>query len=543
MASNGKVFVSHSHEDNARCAPLLAALEAWGVDYWFDTQGLGAGQQLTERIQREIAQRDVFLRICTAATQRSFWMNLEANAFRGLQAEDRRHRRGDKRLLINLILDGDYSREPFDNATLFIDAASRPRAVWLGELGRALNVAAPTKARVNRRSVLGYTAAAAVTLSSTAAAGALFLDYRSRTEAAAAAAAAAKHAPGKIVWKMDHAGAKQDAAPAAAAVAAGKLYVMNGYSLTTYDLASVSGGKPHQLWQKQFSPKFSYVVPDVEGNTLYVAVDWTLYALRTSDGSTLWTSDLPKTDTGTIDSTPLLAGSTIYLLSEKGNLYAFDAKGGAPLWTDPIELAAHLLDTASGPVVDGSSLYIGSLDHHLYAVSARDGSPLWKVLTPGKIISTPAVVNGVVYVGSCDNYVYALHAHDGSVKWKYLTGGDVQSSPAVADGVVYIASNDGYLYTLDAETGKPYWRAPIGDLDESTGIIEKNGPVTCQPAISGDAVCVVDTLYNIVRAYTRHDGSARWTFKSKSYANVDPIAADGLILFGSGDQTLYAFGA
>ena len=137
----------------------------------------------------------------------------------------------------------------------------------------------------------------------------------------------------------------------------------------------------------------------------------------------------------------------------------------------------------------------------------------------------------------------ALHAHDGSVKWKYLTGDDVQSSPAVVDGVVYIASNDGYLYALDADTGSPYWRAPVGDLDESTGIIDNKGPVTCRPAISGDAVCVIDTLFNIVRAYTRHDGSARWTFKSKSYANVDPIAADGLILFGSGDQTLYAFGA
>ncbi|HEU5437838.1 MAG TPA: PQQ-binding-like beta-propeller repeat protein [Ktedonobacterales bacterium] len=542
MAGNGKVFISHSHEDTARCAPLLAALEAWGVDYWFDTQGLGAGQQLTERIQREITQRDVFLRVCTAATQRSFWMNLEANAFRGLQAEDRRHRRGDKRLLINLILDGDYSREPFDNATLFIDAASRPRAVWLAELGRALDVTAPTRARVSRRSVLGYTAAAAVTLSSTAAAGALFLDYRSRTEATAAAAATAKHAPGKVVWKIDQASGKKDV-PAAPVVAAGKLYVMNGYTLTAYDLASVAHGKPRQLWQKQFSPKFTFVVPDVEGSVVFAAVDWSLYALRASDGSTLWTSELPKSDTGTINSTPLLVGNTIYLLSEKGNLYAFDAKGGAPLWTDPIELAPHLLDTASGPVVDESSLYIGSYDHHLYTVSAKDGSPLWNVLTHGKIISTPAVVNGVVYFGSGDNYIYALHAHDGSVKWKYLTGDDVQSSPAVVDGVVYIASNDGYLYALDADTGSPYWRAPVGDLDESTGIIDNKGPVTCRPAISGDAVCVIDTLFNIVRAYTRHDGSARWTFKSKSYANVDPIAADGLILFGSGDQTLYAFGA
>src|SRR5690348_7925795 len=82
MPGNNRVFISHSHDDNARCAPLLAAMDAWGVDYWFDTEGgLSAGQHLTERVQRAMAERDVFLRVCTGATQQSFWMNLETNAF------------------------------------------------------------------------------------------------------------------------------------------------------------------------------------------------------------------------------------------------------------------------------------------------------------------------------------------------------------------------------------------------------------------------------------------------------------------------------
>jgi hypothetical protein len=99
---------------------LCRTLDAWGLDYFFDTQGLGAGQQLNETIQREISSRDILLRVCSAATQRSFWMSLEVSAFRGLQANDHRQGHSDRRLLINLILDGDYSREPFDAATLFI---------------------------------------------------------------------------------------------------------------------------------------------------------------------------------------------------------------------------------------------------------------------------------------------------------------------------------------------------------------------------------------------------------------------------------------
>ena len=55
MRGNGKVFISHAHDDNERCGSLLAALDAWGVDYWFDTQQMGAGDNLSLTIQRAIA--------------------------------------------------------------------------------------------------------------------------------------------------------------------------------------------------------------------------------------------------------------------------------------------------------------------------------------------------------------------------------------------------------------------------------------------------------------------------------------------------------
>ena len=542
MAGNGKVFISHSHDDNARCAPLLAALDAWGVDYFFDTQGLAAGQQLNERIQQEITSHDIFLRICTAAVQRSFWMGLEVNAFRGLQAEDRKRGRGGRRVLINLILDGDYSREPFDNATLFIDGASRPRAVWLAELGRALGIQAPTKPGVSRRTVLAYGAAGAVTLSSAAAAGALYLDYNSHVSIAKSLAA---HVPGTMVWTIANASPKKDLPAFPAVGPDGRIYAVTLTAVTAYDPAHLTGGVPRKVWQQALTAQSNYGNPSVYGNVVYVSEDFYMYALRTSDGSKIWRTAIPSGDNGNIITSPLLAGGLLYVLTNSGNLYAFSGKDGSVVWNTPVSPHVGALAThSSSPVVDGRAVYIGSLDHTFYAFDARTGSPLWKVTTRGKIISSPVVANGVVYFGSGDNYVYALHGHDGSVKWKYLTGNDVQSSPTVADGVVYVASNDGYLYTLDAESGKPYWRTPIGDYDATSNTVQNGGPVQCQPAVTGDAVCVVDTVNWVVRSYNRHDGSSRWTRKSAdSYENADPIAANGLIVFGSGDQTLYAYGA
>jgi hypothetical protein len=157
MRGNGKVFISHAHDDNERCAPLLAALDAWGVDYWFDARRMEAGDDLSHAIQRAIAERDLFLRICTPAAQRSYWVRLETGAFRGLQA--RQHRAGGDaiRVLINLILDPAYEPEPFDYAHIFIDATSKPRRAWLDELRRALGVAAPSPALPRDEPAIGPT--------------------------------------------------------------------------------------------------------------------------------------------------------------------------------------------------------------------------------------------------------------------------------------------------------------------------------------------------------------------------------------------------
>jgi len=55
--------------------------------------------------------------------------------------------------------------------------------------------------------------------------------------------------------------------------------------------------------------------------------------------------------------------------------------------------------------------YVGSRDHNLYALNARTGAPLWSYATGNYVTSSPAVVNGVLYVGSWDHSVYAFSLH------------------------------------------------------------------------------------------------------------------------------------
>ena len=155
MRGNGKVFISHAHDDNARCDPLLAALDGWGVDYWFDTRRMEAGDDLAHAIQTAIRERDIFIRVCTPTAQQSYWVRLETGAFRGLQARGHREGSAPSRVLLNLIMDAAYEPEPFDYAHIFIDAARRPEAEWLEELRRALGVGATAAASAHRGDLVG----------------------------------------------------------------------------------------------------------------------------------------------------------------------------------------------------------------------------------------------------------------------------------------------------------------------------------------------------------------------------------------------------
>lgn len=72
-----RIFVSHSHKDNAWCEQLVEALKRAGLDVWFDKQGLYVGAQWVKRLEEELQQRDVFLIVLTPDSWASHWVQEE----------------------------------------------------------------------------------------------------------------------------------------------------------------------------------------------------------------------------------------------------------------------------------------------------------------------------------------------------------------------------------------------------------------------------------------------------------------------------------
>jgi outer membrane protein assembly factor BamB len=200
-----------------------------------------------------------------------------------------------------------------------------------------------------------------------------------------------------------------------------------------------------------------------------------LHAGNVASLATAWTALTGNA----VYSSPAVAGGTVYVGSDDGKLYAVDAAGvancsaGPPRTCSPLWTAATGGAVRSSPAVAGGTVYVGSDDGKLYAFDAAGvfncsaGPPRtclarWVTTTAASVRSSPVVSNGVVYVGSDDAGLYALNATTGVVIWKTITGAAVRSSPAVASGVVYVGSDDKAVYALNAATGAVLWKTTTG---------------------------------------------------------------------------------
>lgn len=510
-----KVFVSHDHEDTKACAPLLRTLDAWGVNYYFGYAEDIFGQQLSDRVQAELAQSQVLIRVCTRATPRSYWMSIESGAFMGLIADEHRAGRSARRI-VTLILDPAYQREPFDVTTTVVDATDTAHPQWVNTLRAALGLpplhdlaevargiySPPPAGRMSRRAVIGLGAAGVVVLAAVGAGGlALYERGKSPPTTIGSGTPTPPTQDPSLKWSFfagdlkNLSGASITATPV---LDSGTLYIATQQG-TFYALDPAAGmqqwqfnpGTPGQVylpfavangviyalvkgiglvavsdekaaWSDQIDT-FNFMTPTLAGGRLYV--NGYKYAfVGVVDADTGHDIQYLNPASSTIGvSAPTVTGNLVVCGGQDGYLYALDAtKPGPELWRAETGAAKdqqlnqqNAFYVSATPSIADGIVYVGSLDNSVYALDARSGAKLWNFPTNDQIAySSPTPVNGVICVGSNDKSLYALDAQSGKLVWRYATGDKINGTPTVVDGIVYIGSYDKYVHAVDATTGQ-----------------------------------------------------------------------------------------
>jgi alcohol dehydrogenase (cytochrome c) len=182
---------------------------------------------------------------------------------------------------------------------------------------------------------------------------------------------------------------------------------------------------------------------------------------------------------GNMQGTPVVVDGVLYIGSGLGNVFAFNAATGAPVWTYHSTFGAQ---TNRGVAVGDSKVFSGQGGSRLIALDQKTGTLLWeaKVGDRGGTPGAPVYYDGLVYAG--------------------VSGGE--------------AGVPGQFVAFDSKTGKAVWTFHTiprpgefgNDTWEGDSWTRGGGPLWTQPAIDPD----LGTIYLPVgNASPDTDGSKR----------------------------------
>ena len=283
-------------------------------------------------------------------------------------------------------------------------------------------------------------------------------------------------------------------------------------------------------------------------------------AKLSTDLKLIWTVEAGDS----IESSAAIAGGTVFVGSQKGELLSINLDNGSVYWRykidDPIG--------ESSPAYNGGVVYVGDLGGWLHAVNATDGKKLWAFKTGSEIKSSPVVIGNRVLIGSYDENLYCVNTRDGSLAWKFKTNGPVHSTPSILNGMAFIAGCDEVFRAIRLSDGKEAFNvssgaytgaspairdnaAFYGTFDNEVLMVDLNNhnvtwryehPQRKFPFYSSAAVTtsmvVVGGRDKMVHGISL-SGKAVWTFTTKARVESSPAIADNRVFVGSNDGRFY----
>lgn len=217
---------------------------------------------------------------------------------------------------------------------------------------------------------------------------------------------------------------------------------------------------------------------------------------------------------------PAIVGSVVYVAAADGSIARLE--DGKAVWR--ISAGKPL---SAGVGSDGATVVVGTRTGDVLAFSAKDGAPVWQAKVSSEVLAPPLVVGDLVVVRSGDNRLFAFDAQ-GKRKWLYQRPTPPLSlrttAPMVlADQFVLTGFPGGKLVALANHNGAPVWEGTVASPKGATEL-DRVADVVSTPATGGALGCAVAYQGRVTCFDFSQGGSTVWSRELSSAAglSLDP---------------------
>lgn len=175
---------------------------------------------------------------------------------------------------------------------------------------------------------------------------------------------------------------------------------------------------------------------------------------------------------------PAIAGQTVVVASDDGQVVALDAECGTYRWRIKTGSIAML----SGPlaIFDGTFwmiVLISSEDGILYTFVAESGQLIWQSKPTNRCDGSPSGDHRYLAYGNCDSAIHIFDTQTGEQRASVAVGEDSQMAGGLAfNGSLFFGgTRAGMLVAADAAQGTLAWQIKLSDAQEfNTPIVVDN---------------------------------------------------------------------
>ncbi len=280
---------------------------------------------------------------------------------------------------------------------------------------------------------------------------------------------------GSVIWRasVKPEGRESGGFGGGVALGGGKVFVSSGYrTMTAFDQTSGA-----MLWQTAVDVPI-HGAPTVAGSRVYaIDLDNQVLAFDVNTGSVAWSyRGIAEPARIMRASSPGITGDTVIAPMSSGEVFAFRAATGQPVWQEELSRTtrtsalSEIRDIAGRPVISRGFVYAVSHSGVLASMDIRTGQPRWQV--PVAAVNAPLPVGDVIYIVSKSGELSVLNRETGQVYWtRDLNVGRVRqeggflgffdrtvrptwSGPLLASNRLVLTNSDGELVGLNPKTGE-----------------------------------------------------------------------------------------